>query len=144
MSGGFRVRLLCEDHRSERFLVRLCEQHGIRVLEVEVAPKGRGSAADWVRKRYPEAVRKRRSKNFQAGLGLVVHIDGDNEGVVVRKAQLAAGLEEAGQAARAAEETVAVLVPTWCIETWLLHLAGLGQPAEDVQVKVRQKELQSN
>jgi hypothetical protein len=30
---------------------------------------------------------------------------------------------------------VALLVPTWCIETWLLHLSGIAQPAESVQVK---------
>ena len=131
----FRVRILCEDRLSERFLRRLCEQHGVVVLDVTVSPKGRGSASDWVVGRYPDMVRQRRSKNFQTNLGLLVHIDGDNLGVQARKAALEAKLRESELPPREAAEAVATLVPTWCIETWLLYLAGIAQPAEDVQLK---------
>jgi hypothetical protein len=30
---------------------------------------------------------------------------------------------------------VALLVPTWCIETWLLHLASIAQPPETARLK---------
>ncbi|MBL8919052.1 MAG: hypothetical protein JNJ54_09355 [Myxococcaceae bacterium] len=129
-----RVRLLCEDRRAERFFRRLCEQAGVRVVGVEVAPDGQGSAADWVLSRYPALVRQRRAKAFQANLGLLVHIDGDAVGVTQRKTELDARLAAHSMEARQAAEPVAVCVPTWCIETWVLHLAELGTPAESVRV----------
>jgi hypothetical protein len=133
VSDGFRVRLLCEDRRAERFFRALCAHHDVLVLDVQVAPSGVGSAADWVRKRYAAAVRLRRSKNFQQNLGLLVHIDGDDQGCVARKAQL--GAELATYKPREPEEPVALFVPTWCIETWVLHLTGIAQPPETAKLK---------
>ncbi|MER2562951.1 MAG: hypothetical protein ABTQ32_19655 [Myxococcaceae bacterium] len=129
---SFRVRILCEDRTAERFLRRLCERHHVHVLEVLAAPAGEGNASAWVLRQYARLVQQRRSKRFQANLGLVVHIDGDQKGVKARKAELES---ELGAAPRQPDEAVAVCVPTWCIETWLLHLTQTGQPGEDVQVK---------
>ena len=95
-----------------------------------VAPNGKGCASDWVLSNYPEAVGKRRSKNFQKNLGLLVHIDGDEHGVTARKTALDVRLQSKQMPLRGPSEPVAIFVPTWCIETWLLHLAGLEQPRE--------------
>lgn len=135
MSSGYRVRILCEDRRSERFLTRLCESHQVEVLTVDVAPAGIGAASAWVLERYPDLVRQRRSKNYQHHLGLLVHVDGDNLGVAARKAALDARLVASPVPVRGVDERIALLVPTWCIETWLLHLSGIAQPPEDAKLK---------
>jgi len=116
-SEGWRIEILCEDRRAERFLRRLCDRFRIRVLRVDVAPSGKGSAADWVLRRYPEVLKQLRSKNFQTRLGLVVHLDGDHVGLAPRKQQLKAD-------ARGDDEPVALMVPCWSIETWLAALCG--------------------
>jgi hypothetical protein len=133
MSKRFRVRILCEDRTAQRFLTKLCERYKIDVY-VETAPKGKGCASDWVLARYPELVRQRRSKNFQQNLGLLVHVDGDNQGVAARKSQLEARLMAVQLAKLGGNEPVAIFVPTWCIETWLLHLTGIAQPPESVHL----------
>jgi len=135
MSSRYRVRILCEDRRTERFLRRLCKAHDVRILDVEVAPSAQGAASAWVQARYARLVRQRRSRNFQAHLGLLVHIDGDNEGVRSRKEALDHELSKAGFDQRGSQEPIALFVPTWCIETWLLHLSGLAQPPETAQLK---------
>jgi hypothetical protein len=133
MSDGFRVRILCEDRRTERFLRGLCKRYGVEVVDVDIAPEGCASA--YVFKRYPAFAKQRRSKSFQRNLGLLVHVDGDDRGTARRKAELEASLRAASVDPRGEEEPVAVFVPTWCIETWLLHLAELSRPPETVQLK---------
>jgi len=133
MSTSFRVWILCEDRRAERFLRELCERFNVRVLEVIPAPKKCASA--WVLAKYPELVRKRRSKKHQRNLGLLVHVDGDNVGVTARKAALDGRLVQASLSKRLVDEPIALLVPTWCIETWLLHLSGYAETPESVPVK---------
>lgn len=126
-----RVRILCEDRRTERFIRRLCASRGIRVVDVDVAPKGKGDASVYVRSRYAAHVRQRRSKSFQQNLGGLVVIDGDDKGVTMRKEELEQTLANAGLSGRSAEEPFAIFVPTWSIETWLAVLAALvgGGPA---------------
>ncbi|HEY3358892.1 MAG TPA: hypothetical protein VGQ83_36925 [Polyangia bacterium] len=83
-------------------------------------------------------MRQRRSKNYQRHLGLLVHIDGDDRGVEKRKAELDSRLQTAMPRplpVRAPDEPVAVFVPTWCSETWLMHLTGLAQPPESAKLK---------
>jgi len=135
MSAGFRVDLLCEDRLSERLLRGLCSRYGLRLLDIHVAPHGRGAASDWVLDHYAELVQRRRSKNFQTRRGLLVHIDGDAGGVAARKTELDQRLVGAAHPPRSADEPVALIVPTWCVETWLLHLGGLAQPPETAKLK---------
>lgn len=118
----WRIEIVCEDRRTERFLRKICDVAGVRVLRVDVAPAGKGSGSDWVLQRYPDAVRRGRSKSFQRFLGLLVDIDGDNQGIQMRKAELSRKLEEAGLPDRTPEEAITVFVPTWSIETWLAYL----------------------
>lgn len=137
MSNGFRVRILCEDRLTERFLRKLCERFGVHVLDVVIHPGPRGAASAWVSAQYPRLVQLRRSKKHQQNLGLLVHIDGDNVGLQARKveldAKLCAFVPQLDR--RRPNEPVAVFVPTWCIETWLLHLAGIAQPPETEKLK---------
>lgn len=118
-----RVWILCEDRQTERFLRRLCERYGVQAT-VRPAPSGLGAAEAWVRNNYAEYVRKRRSKNFQTNLGLLIAIDGDNLGVTARLEQLDEQLDLEGIPRRGSDEPVAIFVPTWSIETWLAHLHG--------------------
>lgn len=134
-SGQRRVRILCEDRRTERFARRLCERYQVRIAAVDVAPDGKGAASAWVRNHYAAHVAKRRSKSFQTNLGLLVVIDGDNLGVVARMQELDDQLDEAKLPRRASEEPIAVFVPTWSIETWLAHLAGVGGIEEGEALK---------
>lgn len=119
-----RVLLLCEDRRTERFLRRLCKRYGVDVIDAKPAPSGQGAASAWVRRKYAEYVRKRRSKNFQANLGLLIAVDGDNLGVKARLRELEMELRIAEIEPRGDAEPVAIFVPTWSIETWLAHLHG--------------------
>lgn len=137
MGDNLRVRILCEDRRTERFLRGVCRRFGLQVLDVVVAPSAGGAASAWVAANYPKQVRLLRSKKYQRNLGLIVHIDGDNRGVNGRKADLDGRLtsDQPALAARAPTEAIAVLVPTWCIETWLLHLSGIAQPPESDGLK---------
>lgn len=135
MSHGHRVWLLCEDPRTGRFLRRLCRRFQIEVLDVIVSPNGKGSASAWVIKNYAKWATRLRSKRHQVKLGLLVHVDGDNLGVASRKAQLDASLQSEMRGRRSPEEPIAIFVPTWCIETWLLHLAGIAQPLESTKLK---------
>ncbi len=131
-----RVRILCEDRRTERFIRRICERYQVRVEDVVIAPSGKGAASAWVRRNYAKYVRKRRAKNFQPNLGLLVVIDGDNLGVAARLQELDAELDSARVERRQPTESIAVFVPTWSVETWLAHLSGLegideGTPLKD-------------
>jgi len=98
--GARRVRLVCEDRLTERFLSKVCQRQKIGVLHVEIAPSGKGAASAWVRRKSPEFVKLHRSKNYQKNLCLLVTIDGDNKGVSVRKLELAQTLADAGIEAR--------------------------------------------
>ena len=126
---GWRVDILCEDHRTERFLLRLCQRFGVGVLHVYIAPDGKGSASNWVMKQYPLQTRRRRSKNYQKFFGLLVAVDGDEIGFHKRKEQLAK------LAPREGSEPIALFVPTWAIETWLAFLCDAESVTEDQKLK---------
>jgi hypothetical protein len=120
--GARRVRIVCEDRLTERFLTRVCQHQKLGVLRVDVAPSGKGAASAWIRRRYPEFVKLHRSKNYQKNLCLLVAIDGDNEGVSIRKLELAQELVSTGVEVRKPDELIAVFVPAWSIETWFASL----------------------
>lgn len=135
MPEGRRVRLLCEDPRTDRFLRKLCKRFNVWVLESDVAPNGRGDASVWVRRRYASSVARLRARRYQRNLGLIVAIDGDNKGVSARKAELAAELAAVHMPPRADDEPIAVFVPTWSIETWLALLCGAENVTETEPLK---------
>jgi hypothetical protein len=118
-----RVVVLCEDAAQRDFAHSLCRRMGLRVLRTLAAPSGHGAASAWVRRNYAAQVKALRAKVHQTNLGLLVVIDGDDVGTAQRLAALDAELVGA-TAARRQGEAIALLVPTWSIETWLLWLCG--------------------
>lgn len=119
-----RTVVLCEDLQQEVFVRRFLKTlgRGTRQLRVEKAPPGRGSAEQFVRKRYPTELAESRRPDT-ASL-LIVIVDGDNRGVDERLRELRAACESEGVRPRQPSENVLILVPTWRIETWLAYLEG--------------------
>jgi hypothetical protein len=118
---ALRITLLCEDRMQEQFLTAICEEHGWQVIDRHVAPAGLGAGSQWVRKQFPERVlyhRRWRRENR----ALLVAIDGDNVGLAGRCEECNAELTKQGKPGRAEDEAIALLVPTWSIETWILFL----------------------
>lgn len=131
-----RTVLLCEDRTQEHFFRRLCAELGLRAVRVEVAPAGGGSGEQWVRRQYPGEVKRLRAQGRER-VALLAATDGDRFGVSQRKESFAQALAEAGQAARAADERIAVCVPTWSIETWFAWLGGIEGLDEETAYKGR-------
>lgn len=126
MSRGVQWVLLCEDRQHETFARRFLAKAGwsMRRLRVEMAPKGHGSAVQFVRERFPKELSAYRSKRNRLAQGLVVILDGDNQGVIGRHDELAKACQAQGVKPRENDEHVAIIVPTWNIETWLAYLNG--------------------
>jgi hypothetical protein len=134
--GNRRVRvvILCEDRAQEHFFRRLCERLDRRP-RIVIAPKGQGSAEQWVRKHYRAEVQAYRRQQHER-VALLTVIDGDRYGVEARKKELEEALREAGFEVRQDDERMAVCVPTWSIETWFVWLCGvLEEVDEGVQYK---------
>lgn len=114
--------LLCEDSLHEVFVRRFLKRRGLDTRQLRVRKSPGGSAEQFVRKEYPielRALRRRHAKTV-----LIVVIDGDSDGVQMRRASLADACRAADVENRTAAEHVVVIVPTWNIETWLAYLAG--------------------
>jgi len=122
-----RGTVLVEDRRTERFFRELLVHLGFELqkLYFRPAPKGQGDAKAWIRaqSQYPSEVRKLRQKRFQQ-VFLITVMDGDNADPVRRKAELDSCLQGQSMDPRQPDERIAIPVPTWSIETWLLALLG--------------------
>src|SRR5438128_7369049 len=120
MSRGVQLVLVCEDTQHETFARRFLEKAGwsTRRLRVEKAPKGRGSAVQFVRERFPIELSAYRSNRNRVAQGLIVMLDGDAQGVAVRLAELMSACQGEGVQPRDRDEHVVMIVPTWNIETW--------------------------
>lgn len=129
-----RVTVLCEDRMHEHFVRKLCEGYGLTPVRVQIAPKGRGSAEEWVRKRFPDEVKRLRQHRHEH-IALITITDGDRFGVTERLQGFASALAENGLPARTNDDHLAILVPTWSIETWLLWLCGEVDVGETVSYK---------
>jgi hypothetical protein len=74
---------------------------------------------------------------------LLVHIDADTGSTERRHKRLAETLEQSSQAARGAQESIAILVPRRNIETWihfLLHGAPVDETVEYPKFPKRESE----
>ena len=103
------------------FVKRFLKRSGWNDAELRVVmpPKGRGSGADFVLKRFPQEVASQRART--TGACLVVVIDGNAVGYQGRIAQLEKACDAAG-AEVTDHANVFVLVPTRHIETWFAYL----------------------
>ncbi len=133
MSRGVRVVILCEDDRHEQFARAFLREYlgwskrkERRFVEVKnVSRSALGSAEKAVRQRYPDELRLYRiGCKKQSDLRLVVMIDGDKEGVKARLHSLDQSCKNKNVPMRNKSEKIAVLAPTWNIETWLAYLKG--------------------
>jgi hypothetical protein len=124
MSRRARIVLVCEDSQHEAFARRFLARKGWDrgSIRVEKLPGPRGSGEQFVRERFPTELRAIRSGHVDRSL--VVMIDGDKDGLTRRLSQLADACRAVGVDPRAPDDRVAVLVPTWRIETWLAYLDG--------------------
>ena len=132
-----RGTILSEDRRTERFLRELLGCLGFHIYKFKfiTSPSGKGDAAAWVRTQYPSEVNLLRRKRHQR-ISLIAVRDGDNKGVLSRKADLDRALDEAGLDRRQRNEVIVNLVPTWSIETWLLALLGVDPIDESASRKL--------
>lgn len=124
MNRNVQIVLLCEDKQQRTFARRLLETIGkdCRLFRVETAPKGEGSAEQFVRKRFPKEVANHRSRSVSQAL--MVMIDGDSRGVDRRISELDDECRRQDCPIRTPDEGVLVFVPTWNIETWFAYLDG--------------------
>ena len=93
------------------------------------APKGEGSAAQWVIANFQRAMQLARARKHQRRLGVIIVIDGDNEGVARRKQAMFQSVTEKRE-----ELPVAIWVPTRNIESWVQYLgapAGQGEAVNE-------------
>ena len=121
MTERTRVIVWCEDREHELFVRRLLEKLGVdrRCMTFHIAPRGRGSAAEWVLAQYRNVRDKAQAVRHQARLGFLIVVDGDASGFLGRQKQLS---HRGGQ--RDEAERIGVWIPTWSIETWVLWLCG--------------------
>jgi len=124
-SDRTRLHILCEDPLTVDFAKRIADRWGIgdRQRRIFSAPKARGSAEQYVRAHYVEIVDRWRAQRHENVILLVI-IDGDNQGVDRRRRELADALRKAKRAKLRPSDPVAILVPTWHIETWIAWLSG--------------------
>lgn len=144
MSRRVRIVLLCEDVQQRTFLLRFLRKmrrdfHSVRV---EMAPRGEGSAVQFVRNRFPDEVAEHRRSSVSNVL--MVMVDGDDRGVERRIAELDAECERKKCRVRTSKEPILVLVPTWRIETWLAYLDGesVDESKDDYSRLPRERECE--
>jgi len=118
--------VLCEDRQHEVFMRTFLVSRGVsaRRIRVRIAPEGRGSGEQQVRRKYPEEVKTYRSKCNYLNIALAVMIDADMRRVVDRLNELDASLAEAELDRRQPNERIGIFVPKRNIETWIHYLMG--------------------
>jgi hypothetical protein len=138
---GVRFMVLVEDRRLERFVRECLYALGVHTREIRIVGylAGRGSAKQWIDREYPIQVQAHRRKSSE-NIALVVGTDADEQTVQHRVQRLAEVLQEAGREARAAHERIALWIPRWNIETWLLFLNGQAVD-EEANYKARAREV---
>jgi hypothetical protein len=121
------VTILAEDERSANLLRRYVHRAldiGPRQIRQLISPSGQGDAKHWVLRRYGLEVKELRRKHHR--VGLVVHLDADNESVDRRHRQLAEALEKDAMQPRADHDRVSHAIPRRHTETWLCILTGIA------------------
>ncbi len=133
--SGVRFTILVEDRTLERFIRHCLLQLGAHPRELYVLPfpAGRGSGKQRIDLQYPREVQAYRRKRFE-NIALVVGTDADEQTVQQRAQRLADTLRATGCDERTDQDRIAIWIPKWNIETWLLFLKG-----EEVHEEVNYK-----
>ncbi len=134
------IVLLCEDSQHESFARRFLNSMGwnTRQMRVEKSPFARGSAEQWVRRRFPKEIQACRSRRAKASTMLVAMIDGDVKKPDERFRELAAECKQQNIPFRDNQESVAIAVPCRSIETWIRYLDGKLVNEDEVYPKLEQ------
>lgn len=135
-----RVVLLCEDRAHLDFLNALCIQLKLEKVSTHVAPRGRGCAFDWVEKQFPARLRELVGKRYP-DVFLLVALDGDNEGRSGRLRRLRSACKNESVPELTHKDPVALLVPTWSIDTWLVFFNKWSVIPEDEKAKSASQKL---
>ena len=128
MSDYSLVIILCEDRQHEVFMRTFLIGRGVSPhrIRVKIAPEGRGSGEQYVRRQYPKEVKVYRSKCHHLNIALATMIDADTKSVIDRQNELDTSLTEAQLNRRQENERIGIFVPKRNIETWLYYLMGDG------------------
>jgi hypothetical protein len=135
-----RLVIYCEDKLQECFARRFL--YGMRWTKNDIRvtpyPIGRGSAEQWVREAYIKelALFHRKLRTY----AMIVITDGDDLGVVKRINQLEQACITADVRPRSKDDAVAIVVPTWSIETWIKYLEGSDYNEQQKTVKKKKDE----
>ena len=123
---GVRIILLVEDEMIERFARRVLIALGYHARELRVVPYpvGRGSGKQWIDQQYLVQVKIYRSQAYHQKIALLVGTDADELTVMNRHLTLAGALQVENLVPRSNQERIAIWIPRWNIETWILFLAG--------------------
>lgn len=134
-----RAVVLCEDRAHAQFAKQWLQQRAVQLVkEPLAAPSAKGAASQFVLRQFEEIAINSRRKRNQRGLGFIVIIDGDELGLQSRQSQL---LDVARRALSDPTlqwrdlSSVALLCPTWSIETWIRRLQGDMGVVETTQTK---------
>ena len=119
------VIVVVEDDHHKMLVYRYLVHCGLKrhAIRIERSPSGRGSAENWVQKRFVKEVSEYRSRHAQTAL--IVVIDADTGSVQDRLTQLDQALTQSGKdTIDPHREQIARLAPKRNIETWILCLNG--------------------
>jgi hypothetical protein len=124
MSNPSRVFVLVEDELHRALILRYLIQCGFEQhqMRIQLSPAGRGSAENWVLRRFASETRTYRSRQARAEAALIVMIDADTRSVQDRWNQLDQALTDNGEPTVSRGERIARLVPRRNVETWVLCL----------------------
>ena len=137
------VVILCKDRQHEVFMRTFLVGCGIERGRIRVNPYpiAKGSAEQFVRKKYPSEVKAYREKRNYLKISLTVMVDADNKRVSDRLNELEVSLTGAGMNRRQPDEKIGIFVPKRNIETWLHYLQGERVDEDTVYSKMnRQRE----
>lgn len=136
-----KIVLLCEDSQHEAFTRKFLKGMGwnTRELRVEKSPSAKGSAEQWVRKKFPNELRIYRQRKQRAASALIAMIDADSKGIQDRINDFENECKFDQVAFRTIDEAVAIAVPKRNIETWIHYLNGEQVNEKVVDPKFDQK-----
>jgi len=125
--------VIAEDVRHQQFVRRYLYRLGFEAHDIrfDKLPAGAGSGEQWVRLRYPVAVKAYRERSPKARTALIVVIDADTESTAERSKRLSDALKELALPDRTTRERIVHFIPKRHIETWIACLNG--SPADEEQ-----------
>lgn len=133
------IVLLCEDSQHEVFARNYLKYLGYSSKRIRpiIAPSGRGSGEQFIRKNYSKQVQtfRRKFSYGSGGLALIIVIDADNYAVQERLRQLDKELSTR----RLPDEKIAIIVAKRNIETWIHYIRG-SEVDEEISYRKLERE----